>query len=200
VSRSLSKDFEANFGVRYLPQLEYADWRVERHIKKLCAYALKKDRVGQLALWLGKLHAKELAEGRIPDIEIEWISEEMGYGAFTNRPIKKWEFVGEYTGIVRRRRWVFPNLNDYCFMYPREWISHRLYTIDSEKEGNFTRFINHSDTPNLESVAVFKDGVFHILFRAVEDILPGKELVYDYGPVYWNKRKKVIPLPLCKSP
>lgn len=125
------------------------------------------------------------------DVSIRWICPDMGYGVFTNGFLKKWQFVGEYTGVVRRRRLIFPNLNDYCFMYPREWISPKLFTIDSEREGNFTRFINHSDTPNLESVAVFKGGVFHIVFRTTEDILPGKELVYDYGPVYWRKRKKL---------
>lgn len=183
---------EKEFKIRYLPHLEYQNWRVESDIRKLCQSAYEKEKVGNLALWLGKLHARELDEAKVPDITIQWMNEKMGYGVITHKFIRKWDFVGEYTGVVRRRRLIFPNLNDYCFMYPRHWVSHKLYAIDSEAQGNFTRFINHSDYPNLESVAVFKDGVFHIIFRAVQDIMPGSELAYDYGDIYWTKREKII--------
>jgi SET domain-containing protein len=164
---------------------------VENDLWNFCRKALEKERIGSLALWLGKFHAKEMDEARVPDITIQWMNEKMGYGVITHKFIRKWDFVGEYTGLVRRRRLIFPNLNDYCFMYPREWVSYKLYAIDSADQGNFTRFINHSDFPNLESVAVFKEGLFHIIFRAVQDILPGTELSYDYGDVYWNTRQKV---------
>jgi SET domain-containing protein len=183
---------EKFFEIHYLPHLTYANWKVEQDIRSLCAQADKKNKVGGLARWLGKLHAREMDEALIPDVTIKWMNEKMGYGVITNRFIRKWAFIGEYTGLVRRRRFIFPNLNDYCFMYPTEWISHKLFTIDSEQQGNYTRFINHSDFPNLESVSVFKDGVFHIVFRAIQDILPGSELSYDYGDVYWRKREKVL--------
>ena len=183
--------FEELFELSYFPQLEFADWEVESWIRHKCAWAHKKGYIGQLALWLGKLHGHQIEEGDIKDITIRWINENIGYGAFTERPFKKWEFIGEYTGLLRRRSLLFSDLNDYCFMYPREWVSYKLYAIDSADQGNFTRFINHSDFPNLESVAVFKDGLFHIIFRAIQDILPGSQLSYDYGDVYWNTREKV---------
>lgn len=191
-------DLEKTFHIRYLPSLAYQNWRVERDIVNLCKIAYQKEKVGNLALWLGKFHAKELEQANVPDITIQWMNEKMGYGVITHKFIRKWEFVGEYTGLVRRRRLIFPNLNDYCFMYPRHWISHKLFVIDSESNGNFTRFINHSDHPNLESVAVFKDGVFHIIFRAVEDIMPETELAYDYGDLYWQKREKVLERNPCQ--
>lgn len=76
-------------------------------------------------------------------------------------------------------------------MYPREWISTKAFTIDSKEQGNVMRFINHSDTPNLESISIFYDGVFRITFRALQDIPVGSELSYDYGGIYWSHRRKV---------
>lgn len=182
--------FEEVFGVRYFPHLEYADWTVERIIRKLCGKAEKAGKIGELALWLGKLHGKAIDEAKVPDITIRWIGENIGYGLFTNKPLSQWEFIGEYTGILRRRRLIFPDINDYCFMYPKEWISLKAFTIDSVATGNFTRFINHSDTPNLESVSVYHGGIFHIIFRAIKEIPAGTQLTYDYGDIYWRSRKK----------
>ncbi len=185
------KRFEELFGITYLKELTFSDWETEQWLRKKCVRAEKKGKIGQLAQWLGTYHQKELAEGRIPDVAIRWMHEKIGYGLFTTKPFKKWQYIGEYTGILRRRSLFFPNINDYCFMYPREWIASRAYTIDSEKHGNYTRFINHRDYPNCESVSVYHDGVFHILFRAIEDIPAGEELTYDYGGIYWLRRKKL---------
>lgn len=188
--------FEELFGVTYLPSTTFANWEVERWIRKKCAIALQKGDIGNLALWLGKLHAKVLAEPLIPEVTIRYINDTMGYGVFTDAPLKQWQFIGEYSGVVRRRKILFPNLNDYCFMYPREWPTFptfwKAFTIDSEKEGNFTRFINHSDTPNLESVGIFYGGFMRIIFRAIRDIEIGEELAYDYGDLYWRNRHKSL--------
>lgn len=188
--------FEELFEVRYMPHLEFANWEVERWVRRLCAHSHRKGHIGQLALWLGKLHGKQLEQGAVPDLTIRWIDESIGYGAFTNRPLKKWEFIGEYTGILRRRRLIFPDINDYCFMYPRESFSFKAFTIDSDKQGSLTRFINHSDYPNCESVSVFHGGIFHIIFRATQEIPAGTELKYDYGDIYWSRRKKLPEEPI----
>lgn len=185
------KRFEELMGIRYLPHLLFADWKVEQSVRKLCARALVKDKIGQLALWLGQFHGKEIENAAIPAITISWISERMGYGIFADRDFKKWEYIGEYTGILKRRPLIFPNLNDYCFMYPREWIATKLFTVDSEKCGNYTRYINHSDDPNCESVGVFQGGIFHLIFRTIKEVPMGTELTYDYGNVYWRYRDKI---------
>src|SRR5262249_52426830 len=148
------KQFENFFHVRYIASLEYATWQVERWVKKLCGRALKKGNIDRNALWLGQLHHREMQAGTIPAISVRYINEAMGYGFFTQVPIAAWHFIGEYTGVVRRRKWFTSKSNHYTFMYPREWLSSKLFTIDGEKEGNFTRFINHSDTPNCESIAL----------------------------------------------
>lgn len=185
------KRFEELFSITYLKELTFSDWESEQWIRKKCARAHKKGKIGQLALWLGKYHAKELAAAEIPSVAIKWMHEKIGYGLFATKPFTKWQYVGEYTGLLRRRNLIFANVNDYCFMYPREWVATRAYTIDSEKCGNYTRFINHCDSPNCESVSVYFDGVFHILFRAIKEIQAGEELTYDYGGIYWLHRKKL---------
>lgn len=185
------KRFEELFGLIYTKELQFNDWETEQWIRKKCERVQKNGKIGQLAQWLGSYHSRELSQGEIPSVEIRWIHQQIGYGLFASEPFKKWQYIGEYTGLLRRRNLFFPNINDYCFMYPKYWLSTRAYTIDSEKHGNYTRFINHSDFPNCESVAVFHDGVFHILFRAIKEIQAGEEFTYDYGGIYWLRRKKI---------
>lgn len=177
--------------MRYLPHLEFADYRIEKWAKKRCERAEKKGLIGEYTRWLGHLHRKDLEGAYFPDFSIRWVDEKIGYGLFTEASLEESAFVGEYTGILRRRNQPFANINDYCFMYPREWMNFRPLTIDSEKCGNHTRFINHSDRPNLEALSVLFEGVFHIIFRTTEEVAAGSELTYDYGNLYWRNRKKV---------
>jgi SET domain-containing protein len=65
--------------------------------------------------------------------------------------------------------------------------------IDAEEKGNFTRFINHSDEPNLTSRWIVVDGIYHVILFANQLIPKGTQLTYDYGPNYWSQR----PGPLC---
>jgi len=185
------KEFEELFKIKYLPHITFADYTIEKWIHKKCRRALHQDKISDFAKWLGKLHAKELDEARIPAVSLRWIDETIGYGLYTDEPIKKWSFVGEYTGILRARSRFVSNVNDYCFMYPSLWLSYRALTIDGKDAGNFTRFMNHSDNPNVESVSVFHGGIFRMIFRALEDIPAGTELSFNYGNPYWTKKKKL---------
>lgn len=185
------KILEKTFSISYLPHLEYANWEVEHYLRKKALSANKHGKIKKLALWLGALHGKKMTENYFPPLTIRWINDQKGYGAIADVPFQKWSFLGEYTGLVRRRKIIYPDLNDYCFMYPRQWLNFRPMTIDSEKAGNYTRFINHSDFPNLESVAAYFEGAMHIIFRALRDIEVGEELTYDYGDIYWTTRTKV---------
>lgn len=182
---------EELFGIRYLSRLEFANWQVEQWMRKRCLRAHLKGKIDPSAKWLGELHGRELEQGIPLDLTIRWIGKRMGYGLFTNRPLRAWECIGEYTGILRRRNLFLPNVNDYCFMYPRKWVTLKAFTIDSEKQGNYTRFINHSDLPNCEALSAFFGGLFHIIFRTCRAIQSGEELTYDYGEIYWGRRKKI---------
>ena len=179
------------FQFRYTEQLEFENYKVEQWIRKKCKWAYKRGYIEKVKVWLGTLHQKQLAHDIVPDVMIKWINRDIGYGVFANETLKQWDYVGEYAGLLRRRNLFYRNINDYCFMYPREWLTLKAYTIDSKLQGNMTRFINHSDTPNLEAISVLFDGVFRIMFRAIRTIKPGEELTYDYGYFYWQNRRKL---------
>jgi uncharacterized protein len=181
---------ERVFGIHYLPHLRCHDWRVEKWVLKKGAYLAKNSLVAELPLWLGSFHKKEIESTETDHFTIKWIDPEIGYGLFTEKEIPAWSFVGEYSGVLRSRGFFKRTINDYCFMYPYLGSPWHPLTIDSETWGNFTRFINHSDDPNLESYSFFIDGVFRIGFRTLRPISPGEELRYDYGDIYWLHRKK----------
>lgn len=178
------------FQFRYVSALEFDNYEIEQWVRKKCLWAYKRGYIDKLQIWLGKFHAKEIAQELTPDVTIKWINDEIGYGMITNQSIKPWAYIGEYAGLLRRRNLFYRNINDYCFMYPRRWLTTKPLTIDSEKQGNVMRFINHSDSPNLESLSVFYDGTFRIIFRAIRKIAAGEELTYDYGGIYWTHRRK----------
>lgn len=184
--------FEHFFGFRFCRHLFFSDYCVEQYLKKKCLKAYKEKKVPDYALWLGHLHKKVIEEAKIPDMTISWINAKIGYGLFTNAPLEKWQCIGEYAGQLRFRNLFFPNINDYCFMYPHKWLNFKPATIDCQYYGNHTRFINHSDHPNLEALSVFYEGIFHIIFRTIRKISAGEELSYDYGEIYWDRRKKII--------
>ena len=137
--------------------------------------------------WACSLFEKELLQDRAVPLEIKKVNPLVGLGVYATKIIPELGFIGEYTGVVRKRQRRKDTLNDYVFGYvigPHEtpWV------IDAEEKGNFTRFINHSYEPNLTSRWIISEGVGHIIFFANRTIMPGEQLTYDYGPNYWIKR------------
>ena len=67
----------------------------------------------------------------------------------------------------------------------------REYVLDSEKEGNPTRYINHSSkSPNLKQRTMGVNGEKRIGFYAMKTIPAQSELFFDYGKDYWDKINK----------
>ena len=62
----------------------------------------------------------------------------------------------------------------YLFEINTKW------TIDGSPRHNLARYINHSCTPNCESIQTGK----RVFVKALKRIKPGEELTYDYGPEY----------------
>ena len=112
-----------------------------------------------------------------------------GLGLFATAPIAKRTLIVEYSGrriptataqdIERRRA------NKYMFEIDARW------TIDGKARSNIARYANHSCNPNSETYNV-KHRVF---IRAMRNIKPGEEIVYDYGIDYL---KNVIGRSHCK--
>lgn len=124
------------------------------------------------------------------DTFIKWINPILEYGLFTAADLPERSFIGEYTGVIRQIDKKHPDLNSYCFHYPTRFWSAKYFVIDSLHEGNASRFINHSNQPNLQPLWLVNRGVLHLIFIANQFIAKGAELTFNYGSDYWMRRKK----------
>ena len=100
-----------------------------------------------------------------------------GFGLFATRPIKKKSRIAEYRGSILGHAAALraeAHGNRYLF----EVSKHR--TIDGTPRYNVARYANHSCNPNAEPV-IWRGRVF---IKALRNIKPGEEIVYDYGTDY----------------
>lgn len=128
-------------------------------------------------------------------VEIRHIDDEVGYGVFAKRSIKKGEFLGEYTGVIRtlaKAKKEDPGMV-YSFDYGFNTI-YAEYGLEAKSQGNFARFINHAPEKkaNLQSYLHFNSKGPHIMLVATKAIKAGSQITFDYGNGYWN-RKKITP-------
>lgn len=182
------KDFTEVLGVEYLPHLTFIDSTTESKVLAKCAKAEKKGWILPRQKWLGHFYGKGVRGGVALDLTIAWIDNKIGYGVWTNSAIPANAFVGEYTGVLRKRRFFGRWQNSYCFDYYIGETRSR-YVIDAEKASNHTRFINHNAAPNLETASLYTDGLFHVIVYAMREIPAGTQLCYDYGENYWKRRE-----------
>lgn len=185
-------EFQQAMGIQYISQLEFQTPDLQSKITRRCAKALGKNLFGIRQKWLGTYHEKAILAGSMPDLSIYWANSNLGYGVFPNQNLPKNSLVGEYTGIVRKRRRFSDRKNNYCFEYAIGDDPFCHYVIDAEKKSNLIRFVNHSNQPNCEPVAVLAGGLVHIVLVTLIDIPKGTPLTYDYGETYWKNRKAAL--------
>lgn len=195
ISISSEEEFETTFDVKYLAHVEWENHLVMRDVSATVGKRLKRGWITPHQKWLGQFYRTGIENPVGHDLTICWIDSQIGYGLWTNREIPPRAYLGEYTGVLRKRHLFGRWQNNYCFIYNIGEARGTSYLIDAEKKGNFTRFINHSETPNLEAASVYHNGCMHIIFYAIQKIPANTQLCYDYGPLFWRKRK--IPLSLC---
>jgi hypothetical protein len=110
-----------------------------------------------------------------------------GLGLFATKPIKKRSRIAEYTGrILKFKEAEKAEARGNRYLYE---VS-KNFTIDGAARHNIGRYFNHSCNPNADTYTV-KHRVF---IRALRNIKPGEEIVYDYGIDYL---KNVIGLANC---
>jgi hypothetical protein len=182
-------------GVTYLPGLEYKDERTLQRIRRQCADALEMGYVDTESRWLGSLHAEEVRNHSVADVSIRWIDETLRYGLFAERRLAAGDYIGEYTGVVRRIGLLSRDINDYCYAYPTSAKYRRKHVIDAQQKGNEMRYINHGDSPNGESIGALCDGLLHVIVRAARDISAGTQVTCDYSDFFWSRRVRVPNLP-----
>jgi SET domain-containing protein len=111
-----------------------------------------------------------------------------GLGLFATRPIKKRSRIAEYKGPLLDFKTAEKAENrGNRYLYE---ISKNI-TINGAGRSNVARYANHSCNPNADTYSV-KHRVF---IRALRNIKPGEEIVYDYGIDYL---KNVIGRSNCK--
>ena len=155
---------------------------------------LAEGKVSEESLALGEKYRREIHSAYIPKVLVRFISDEVGNALYADEDIDAGQYVGEYTGIVRKndRRYGYP-INNYCYEYPVADEIGRNFVVDATS-GCLTRFINHSSTPNLKPCYAFLDGFYHVIFLSVKKIEKGDQLLFDYGKNYWYVRGAPKPL------
>lgn len=182
-------EFEEEMGVKIFPTLYFQNERVLGWVIKKCRNALKKSKLEEEQIWYGHYFEEEINKGFLAPVKVKWIDSVKEFGLFNLNNLKKGQYVGEYGGLVRKRRKVEDDKNPYCFEYLVTLDRGTPYTIDAKACGNICRFINHSHSPNLAPVLAYASNVMHIIFVAARDIPALSELTYDYGPRYWSRRE-----------
>ncbi len=171
---------------------------------------------------------RAIAENGLPNyLVVKKLRGKLGYGVFLHpkaKPIHRGEPIAPYSGEVMLCPQNMGNESDYAFALisdlhltkeeQRKWDPERPYhprrlysvDLDAQKRGNFTRFINHSEKPNIEAqfVRIPKNSVglaacpFELIYVAKKKILPGEQLLVCYegeDKSYWGALK-IKPFPM----
>lgn len=183
------KGFEKSLGICYRPFLTFSSYSLLKEVISQCPYILRSSVLASDNAEWSKMYHHEVMTGKTASIYVKWINQEMGYGVFAEKEIFAGTFIGEYTGIVRYLSRKHPDHNPYCFHYPTKWWSLKYFVIDALREGNLTRFINHSQRPNIHPLCLVDRGLLHQVFVASRLIKKGEQITFDYGKDYWLKRQ-----------
>ena len=101
----------------------------------------------------------------------------LGRGLFAVAPIRKGDFIVEYTGRRIPTSHADTLKTRYLFEVDEEWA------VDGSSQENVARYMNHSCVPNCECDLQDKK----VLILAIRDIRIGEELTFDYGDEYFDE-------------
>lgn len=181
------EEFEKRVGIKYIHSLSFEDESIKEKLIKKSEKRLSRKGFRQMNAWTLALHQKEMEKSKKDLFYIRWINPYLGYGVFAAKDIAALSYIGEYVGVVRKRRFHKYRFNDYVFGYAAAG-KEIPYIIDAKDQGNFSRFINHNAQPTLTSRWVVKDGFTRIILFANQFIPKDKQFTYDYGYYYWRSR------------
>ena len=105
----------------------------------------------------------------------------IGKGLFAKRLVRPGDTIGFYEGkkITDKMSEREPYISSRYLVYICE-----DHWIEGQIDGNYTRFINHSNKPNAELVTSVRWKSARI--KALKLIRPGDEVFFDYGEDYWS--------------
>jgi hypothetical protein len=104
-----------------------------------------------------------------------------GWGAFALEPISKGTFICRYAGAISK----VSSGSAYELAMHQFYTNHELHEtwyIDAEKQGNVSRWFNHSCEPNLELCCVFAGSTRPAAaIFSLRGICVGEELTFSYA-------------------
>jgi hypothetical protein len=127
--------------------------------------------------------------------ELRYISSDIGLGVYAKTTIAPDEVIGIYTG---KKAIQFTNTFAYRFLCYCDCLG---MDLDAYHSGNITRFINHAPEDNTREVNTLRiapleanikantpilSGIGLIVYTATKTILPGEQLLVDYGSKYFK--------------
>lgn len=167
---------------------------------------------------LASISRKIQKKGLPKNLVIKKLKNNLGHGIFLHpkaEPIARGDAIAFYAGEVSIVPQLDDSSSDYVFSLftdlrlnceeqklfdpKNRFHPRRLYSIDldADRIGNFTRFINHSEEPNLEATLFriaanpygLRPSPFEIIYHARKTIRPGEQLLICYegeDKSYWG--------------
>jgi SET domain-containing protein len=107
------------------------------------------------------------------------------FGLFTPKLIKKGELICKYIGKVR---WKFDQDSSSSSDY--SWSKSDGFIIDAKDSTSIAKFANHYVHGIFDSNCKLKNIKNEAILIATRDIDPGKELLWNYGSLYWSNPRR----------
>ncbi len=193
-----SQDFHKLFGlktkIKYISDVFVEEKHQSNFLKKWKKfYNYRKDNLSpsrkkQIKNFINSFDEEKYKRSINKLITIKYISKDMGYGVFAKKNIPPYKILDHYAGLLRPDRAISDD-NDSAFSF----IKFLGYCIDGKKQGNWTRFMNHSDKTNVVVWEYFTSKGPRIFFSAgCHGIKKGKQLTYSYGDYYWEEEDELL--------
>ncbi|KAJ3113137.1 hypothetical protein HK098_007826, partial [Nowakowskiella sp. JEL0407] len=140
ITRYFEENVEERFGIRYIHDTQFHP-EVKDMLSK---YNVKEDRFYEAVSSLPTTPLlRDFIDGKIPTkrrLYTKFVSEDKGFGCFSDLPIKKGEPVVLYAGLVTKNP-----TSDYSWWYPSQFYDPEFgrymeLGVDSHKVGNMARF------------------------------------------------------------
>lgn len=134
-------------------------------------------------------------------LSIKWINDHKGFGLIAVDSFSAGEFIGIYSGHIRKLTDILLDEhydkegNPYIMILEENTEIDspdmlqkyaQQFFVDGKKKGGYTKFINHSHSPNCEVVLMWDRGIQIPLIKVKDNqcVNKGTEITFDYGNHY----------------
>ena len=169
--------------MRYLDSMEYEYIDI---LKPNIAKLLKNPSV---YLELYEKYRDDIKYNKFAPMCVAYINDDVGFGVFATAPIKKDDFIGVYTGVVKAKNGT--DDSTYTWEHPGDPLNSKIkLECDGTYAGNELRYVNHSFAANVKKIDVLCNNRWYLCYIAQEDIEPGEQILVSYGMAYWTTTKR----------